>query len=579
MAMMKRPGAWRRWGLLGWLTWMAPSIVLGSWACNGDPAETTSISKNTVVTSPPQHVRLGFRSTFPIAVGRSDSVPCASYSFSVNGSANIVVDMGADVTFAYDRANIVPGGNVPVQITYTPTNDAGPEVSVNSTADVAMDVNVDPGCIIGICLVDPVLCSVLTPLAAAIDSFSGQLDSFSLVSATGDFAAPLGAAPPVVVSGTGDTAVLRFVGQDLLRVTPVSSLTLSASPPGAFPGLGGASALVSASGATAPFIPVVEWQSSSTPAVATITLPATPGPSATVTLSPLQQWLGTSASASINIDLVGLIGDVFGHPAPIPVFSGALGPTLGLDNLICSQLPAIAQSACMTTVAAGNVPYPALAPQPPDPLPTIPPLAPFASVAFTINLDSDGDGLLDGVELQNGTDPDNADTDHDGLSDGAEVNVYGTNPLDPDTDHDGLSDGAEVNVYGTNPLDPDTDHDLLTDGFEVAHGTNPLDPDSDHDGVIDGLDTEILNKSIAALPGSAFKANGQRTALLSQLDEVERKVADHQRDDARHKIANIRRHLDGCPTEPDFDDWIVDCTAQLEIRALLDLLDANLALP
>jgi len=568
----------QRW--LAWLMRSTPFLVSGLSACNPpDPADDTSTSKSHLVVSPPQHVRLGFRSDFPLAVGRSDSVTCASYSFSVNGSASIVVDMGADVTFAYDRKDIVPDGSVPLQITYTPTNDVGPEVSVSATVDVTMNVNVDKGCIVGLCFIDPVgLCITVSALAAAIESFSGQLASFSLVSATGDFTAPLGAVSPVVVSGTGDTAVLQFVGHDLLRATPVSSLTLSPSPPGTLPGLGGAAALVSASGATPSLIPVVEWDAPG-PVTTTLKLPATPGPSATVALSPLQHWLGTSATASINIDLVGALGDVFGHPSPIPVFSGALGPAVGLDSMICNAVPDFVRPACMTTVAAGNVPFPALQPQPPDPLPTIPPLTSFASVNYTITLDSDGDGLLDGVELNLGTDPDNADTDNDGLSDGAEVNVYGTNPLDSDTDDDGLSDGAEVNVYGTNPLDPDTDHDLLKDGFEVTHGTDPLDPDSDDDGIIDGLDPGFIDKFILALPDTAFKANGHRRALLNQLEEVERQVADHKKADALHKLEITRRHLDGCPAAPDMDDWIVDCTVQLQVRALFDVLADNLALP
>ena len=531
------------------------------------------------MVSPPQHLRLGFRSDFPFSVGRSDSVTCASYSFDVTGSASMVVDMGADVTFSYDRGDLIPGGNVPVQVTYAPTNDAGPEVSVSASATVTMSVNVDKGCIVGLCLLDPVgLCITVSALAAAVESFSGQLANFSLVSATGDFTAPLGAASPVVVPGTGDTVVLQFVGNDLLRATPVSSLTLAPTPPGAFPGLGGASALLSASGATAPLIPIIEWDSTA-PVTTTFKLPATPGPSATITLSPVQHWLNTTAAASINIDLVGVIGDVFGHPSPIPVFSGALGPAVGLDSLICNSVPPIAQPACMTTVAAGNVPFPALQPQPPDPLPTIPPLGSFAPVNLTIDLDSDDDGLLDGVEISIGTDPDNADTDGDGLSDGAEVNIHGTNPLDADTDDDGLSDGAEVNVYGTNPLDPDTDHDLLSDGFEVGHGTNPLDPDSDDDGIIDGLDVEFIDQFVLALPDAAFKANGQRRALLNQIQEVERKVASHDKLDALHKLEIARRHLDGCPPRPDNDDWIVDCTAQVQARALFDVLAGNLALP
>lgn len=578
MEIARRLHAGRKWTSRSVLIWFTPMVIGGGFACTPDHPEPTSNVKSNLVVSPPQHVRLGFRAGFPIAQNRSDSVPCASYSFSVNGSASLAIDLGADLTFAYDRADIVPGGSVPIQITYTPTNDAGPEVSVNSTADIAMDVGVDTGCIVGLCLFDPVNCPLLSALAAAINSFSGELNHFSLVSATASFTAPLGADPAIAIPGTGDTAVLQFAGNDLLRVTPVGSLTLAPAPTGMLPGFGGASALVSATGATPPLIPVVEWQAA-TPVTTTIALPAAPGPTATLTLSPLQHWLGTTASASINIDLVGAIGDVFGHPAPISVFSGALGPALGLDSALCSSVPSFAQPACMASIAAGNVPYPALQPQPPDALPTVPPLPGFAAIQFTITLDSDGDGLLDGVELHNGTDPDNADTDGDGLSDGAEVNVYGTDPLNPDTDGDGLSDGDEVNLYGTNPLDPDTDHDLLRDGFEVAHGTDPLDPDSDHDGIIDGLDSQFITQFITALDDAAFKANGQRTALLSQLRDVEHQVAAHRNDLALNKLLLIRRHLDGCPSTPDSDDWVVDCTAQVDLRGLVDVLATNLALP
>ena len=98
--------------------------------------------------------------------------------------------------------------------------------------------------------------------------------------------------------------------------------------------------------------------------------------------------------------------------------------------------------------------------------------------------DPDGDGLSNLQEYLNGTDPHVADTDGDGLSDGDEV-ALGTNPLDPDTDDDGLSDGDEV-ALGTNPFNGDTDGDGLSDGLEVALGLNPLLTDSDGDGILDG---------------------------------------------------------------------------------------------
>lgn len=95
-------------------------------------------------------------------------------------------------------------------------------------------------------------------------------------------------------------------------------------------------------------------------------------------------------------------------------------------------------------------------------------------------LDSDGDGLPDWLELLIGTDPYNPDTDGDGLSDGEEYFIYFTDPLNPDTDYDGLTDGAEVHVYKTDPLNPDTDGGGVYDGHEVMEdGTDPLDARDD----------------------------------------------------------------------------------------------------
>ncbi len=105
--------------------------------------------------------------------------------------------------------------------------------------------------------------------------------------------------------------------------------------------------------------------------------------------------------------------------------------------------------------------------------------------------DTDGDGLSDADEAIYGSDPLNRDYDGDGLLDGAEVNQYGTDPLNNDTDGDGLTDGAEINQYGTNPANADTDGDGLGDGDEIyAYGTNPNALDTDGDGASDG--DEIL---------------------------------------------------------------------------------------
>jgi hypothetical protein len=153
---------------------------------------------------------------------------------------------------------------------------------------------------------------------------------------------------------------------------------------------------------------------------------------------------------------------------------------------------------------------------------------------YSINPDSDGDGLCDGnlgvgstcvsgedmnsngVIDPGETDPCNSDTDSDGMDDNwesqypcldpetddasADPDFDLTSNLDeynastdpcvpdiPDTDGDGLTNVDEGGTYGTDPFNPDTDNDGLTDGDEVTiHTTDPLAPDSDGDGLTDG---------------------------------------------------------------------------------------------
>jgi hypothetical protein len=73
--------------------------------------------------------------------------------------------------------------------------------------------------------------------------------------------------------------------------------------------------------------------------------------------------------------------------------------------------------------------------------------------------DQDGDGLINAEELALGTALDSADSDGDGLSDYEEVKQYQTDPLAVDSDNDGVDDGLEVNT-NNNPNDASGDIDL-----------------------------------------------------------------------------------------------------------------------
>jgi hypothetical protein len=120
--------------------------------------------------------------------------------------------------------------------------------------------------------------------------------------------------------------------------------------------------------------------------------------------------------------------------------------------------------------------------------------------------DCDEDGLTNGEELQLGTNPLSSDTDGDGVNDKQEV-ADKTDPTEPcsydsesqnldnagegwfgeDCDNDGLTNFEELEL-GTDLRNADTDGDGVNDGVEKTDGTNPLKADTDGDGVSDGVE-------------------------------------------------------------------------------------------
>ncbi|MBN1330670.1 MAG: hypothetical protein JXA54_14445 [Candidatus Heimdallarchaeota archaeon] len=118
----------------------------------------------------------------------------------------------------------------------------------------------------------------------------------------------------------------------------------------------------------------------------------------------------------------------------------------------------------------------------------------FAIGTFYNIPDSDGDGLLDGEEVNYyHSNPLSTDSDGDNIDDFEETvegaDGYITNPANADTDFDGIDDYEEIvngtDGFITNPTNGDTDGDYLPDNWEIQHGYSPVSQDTNGDGTLD----------------------------------------------------------------------------------------------
>jgi hypothetical protein len=586
------------------------------------PATTLAATPATLT----QHVALGFDATIPISESASDSddicflglppIGGAGYSVSINGAANVRMDMGADLALTYDREALLPGGALPVSVAYTPTNDGGAEVAVAINAMVSASGE--------LILCDPILPNPTASIGPLPLNASGSAD----------FAAPLAGDAPIDIPLTSNTISLLLsnpFGDDIriVSVRATGTVTLSPVPSDPLPGLGGAAAVIGVSGAgslSSPAIPVLEWQAPGAAGAQAAEIALNdPVGNVDVTLGPVMHWVATSADFELEIDLGNVLNDIgVDDPSPKSLFSGSLGGLYSDVGLDCTIGASIDGGTCggpigsqvAGKIAAGNLPVPLTDPQ----IATVDPsTAPaLGDVVFTIDTDADNDGLPDGVEIggSNPTDPDDPDSDDDFLLDGQEdvnhngaldagetdpndpdsdddflldgIEVNGSNPtdpLDPDSDDDGLLDGVEdANRNGaldpgeTDPNDADSDDDGLPDGVEVGAGSDPLDPDTDDDGIPDGQDPDILANVIGNLPPDAFKSTGHglQQATLMHLKNAQKSIQKDKIEHAIKQLEHLRKRVDGCGSEADQNDWIVDCTAQLQVRTLIDLFIANL---
>ncbi|WP_166638513.1 Ig-like domain-containing protein, partial [Maribacter spongiicola] len=110
-----------------------------------------------------------------------------------------------------------------------------------------------------------------------------------------------------------------------------------------------------------------------------------------------------------------------------------------------------------------------------------------ASNAIWAAADCDGDGILNGTEATNGTDPYSTDTDGDGIPDNIDTDAL--NPCDP------VQAAGYTGYDATNAIwaAADCDGDGVNNGTEDTNGTDPYNIDTDGDGVPDNTDTDALD--------------------------------------------------------------------------------------
>ncbi|WP_373073042.1 gliding motility-associated C-terminal domain-containing protein [Zeaxanthinibacter enoshimensis] len=131
-------------------------------------------------------------------------------------------------------------------------------------------------------------------------------------------------------------------------------------------------------------------------------------------------------------------------------------------------------------------------------------------LTITVNscdVDSDGDGLLDGQEAILGTNPNNVDTDADNINDNVEVGPNLDSPLDEDGD--GIIDALESILT-------DTDNDGVTDQLDPAN-TDPCIPNANNE-VCQSQPLDLQVQKEVDNPGASFGEQVVFTITLNNTD-------------------------------------------------------------
>lgn len=187
----------------------------------------------------------------------------------------------------------------------------------------------------------------------------------------------------------------------------------------------------------------------------------------------------------------------------------------------------------------------------------------LASVVWWVSPDFDSDGLGDPHEAVLGTDPANPDSDGDGLLDGTEVDMQSPlhpdcpDPLAPDSDHDSLLDGEEIGL-GTSPCEADTDGDTLPDAVDPAP-LNPTISGSTLEQAAFALACAIERLDLAAFDGPNDNAKrGRRNALATHARQAARALGQGAQSAAVALLQVIVARTDTATLPQDWITWPID---------------------
>jgi hypothetical protein len=323
------------------------------------PPRAQAATLTTCQVNPPTaeaacHPVLGFAADVPVTIDAS--------GVNLPLTVSLTLRMGADLALSDDPATLAPGNTAALGLTYTPTDDPGPEF--------VLDVDSNPGTI-------------------SAGGHTISLSATHLIAAAKDFAAPLDGDAPVSVPLLGDTmtaCVETDIGCiDVLHLTLGGTLTVSFQPAPCLSGAnvilgGGASVLCdpftgpTCTNATvkSPPLGLLDWGLAGQTLPATIQLanPLPAGATIGLALTPLIHWVHVDTTLDATLEGAGIFSFIGTTTIPLIGRNGKVADNLG-DALVSFGLVDAIASAAGTTigplikpvVAMGSLPVPLLDPQ------------------------------------------------------------------------------------------------------------------------------------------------------------------------------------------------------------------------